>query len=201
MPADISNFDVELQKELDKEILRVFTFLQNNRFFRANIEYDIIKRIKESDTYNSLLYGDLRAEFGLEFPGRDLDGVLRDLIDPRNIEINVGKTDNAFIRVDINTGFFISDSGVYLSDGGLVDWLNWLLYRGTDIVVADHSILYSRDAGREFPTSRSGQAIMIPLGSYSVPPEYAGTENDNWLTKAMDGIQDYIFELIKREIQ
>jgi hypothetical protein len=95
----------------------------------------------------------------------------------------------------------------------LVPWLQWLLFAGDDLVLAKAEILYDYPNRKiNFrSSSRTGKAIMVtreyePSGSsaarynrslkhshnivrsagWRVPPEFAGVESNNWLTKAGD---------------
>lgn len=194
------SLEFDINRELEKVILQKFSALKYSPVFIRNIYEECVRRLQSSPTYTSLLYGDLRVEFGLLNPQKDLDQILRDFFD--NIKIEIGSLENKFIRVDINTSFINSVDGAYYSFGeigGSVDWLYWLMNAGSNVVVPGFSIIYGEFESPE--PSRTGRAIMVPFGSYTVPSQWAGTESDNWVTKALNGIQDYIFELIKREIQ
>lgn len=77
-----------------------------------------------------------------------------------------------------------------------IKWLDWLLTKGNTIVVADYCVWYTPGN----PNSRSGGAVMAKPGSFRIPPAYAGTLNDNFITRALEGIEEFIFEEIKRFI-
>lgn len=88
--------------------------------------------------------------------------------------------------------------------GKLIEWLKWLLESGTQVLIQDYGITFDIDEGGfvgKIFRSRSGEALMIspevtfgmkPLNSvfqWSVPPEYAGTQENNWVTRALIGIE------------
>jgi hypothetical protein len=98
----------------------------------------------------------------------------------------------------------------------LIPWLEWLLESGTTLLIKDYGITFDINEGsfQGLFRSRSGQAIMVgskdadnqlhktfglePLKgsfSWSVPPEYAGTKNDNWVTRALVGIEPQISKI------
>lgn len=64
----------------------------------------------------------------------------------------------------------------------LLPWMRWLLLFGDDIIISEHEIKF----GTNLPGSRSGQALMVEsAGVWRVPPQYAGTIRDNWLTRTL----------------
>lgn len=102
--------------------------------------------------------------------------------------------------------------------GGLVTipWLQWLLLRGDDIILADVEIL----TGRFFSGSRSTTAIMVHktgggfhrtrqvargLGyggnGWQVPPEFSGIEGENWLSRTIEPLSPSIEGIIEAEFR
>lgn len=73
--------------------------------------------------------------------------------------------------------------GHVVYNGGDLHWLDWLLKRGDNIIVANYQYNPSTGLGR------SGLGTMIGGGSFRVPPQWSGTENDNFITRAFIGPQ------------
>jgi hypothetical protein len=73
--------------------------------------------------------------------------------------------------------------GHIIYNGGDLHWLDWLLKRGDNIIVANYR--YNPQSG----IGRSGLGIMIPGNSFRVPPQFSGTEDDNFITRALIGPQ------------
>lgn len=67
--------------------------------------------------------------------------------------------------------------------GVTIPWLEWLLTAGSNVLVADYSVGAELNPGRY---SRTEALIMFPHngGNFSISPAYAGTINDNWITRA-----------------
>jgi hypothetical protein len=85
----------------------------------------------------------------------------------------------------------------YESEGGTVEWLNWLLTQDSNIIIADYAISYG-----SFPKSRSRQAIMVPTGSYQIPPQFSGNPDNNFLTRAITpDVEDKIRTVVNQEIE
>jgi hypothetical protein len=71
--------------------------------------------------------------------------------------------------------------------GGVVPWLEWLLRMGVTLVVARYWVRDDQDK----KASRTGRALMLPVGGkrpdgFRVDPAFAGTQGDNWLTRAAE---------------
>ena len=68
-------------------------------------------------------------------------------------------------------------------------WLNWLLTSGDAIVIKGFSYEPSKDG-------RSGGGTMKVGGSFRVPPEYAGVLGNNFITRAFEGKDKEIFNIL-----
>jgi hypothetical protein len=82
------------------------------------------------------------------------------------------------IADDFNDVLSMSEAFV-INKGEALPWLEWLLESGDSFVVQDAAIEFG-------PGGRSGQAIMREPGKWKVPPEYAGTNDNNWVTEVLD---------------
>lgn len=71
--------------------------------------------------------------------------------------------------------------GHVLYENGDLHWLDWLLKQGDRIIVANYQ--YSPESG----LGRSGLGNMVTGGIFRVPPEFSGTEKDNFITRALIG--------------
>jgi hypothetical protein len=66
-------------------------------------------------------------------------------------------------------------------NGGDLHWLEWLLKRGDSIIVTNYQYNPSTGLGR------SGLGNMIPGGTFRIPPQFSGTEDNNFITRAFIG--------------
>lgn len=166
-----------------------------------------------SDTYRSLTTGRLWFEFGFSDPVGFATQVIVELLRFLDVKVIASKGDSRFGRF-LNLKaiapaaideLISSPNASYPSKGGPVNWLEWLLTRGTQEVVATHYIKFGN-----FKTSRSGGALMAKLNSkktgvqnakaYSVSPSFAGTPNDNWITKTLQTVTEQEVEQIFSKI-
>lgn len=86
---------------------------------------------------------------------------------------------------------------VITEKGQSLPWLKWLLLDGIDLIVKDYDVIFGT-----FPSSRTGGAIMVESKkSWRVPPEFAGTIEDNWIIRSIDGIEKNISSIFIKNIQ
>lgn len=87
----------------------------------------------------------------------------------------------------------------YLTDNGVdIPWMQWLLTLGDKIIVRKYQVNYSNKIG-----SRTGGATMrrSKSGGWRVPPQFSGTINDNFITRALDSVGNYISQYLETEFK
>jgi hypothetical protein len=183
--------------------------------------------IDNSKTISSLLTGKLKADFGLtdDLAKSAVEEITNHLVSNITIlpvEKKGGYSLISFIlRLSPLPDFYKTiSSGSYYSDGyyvrsrgadGQIDWLEWLLTRGTEIIIDDYYVWYTTDKIKSkirlksSVESRSGMALMLPntklrtgTGGFRVDPEFAGTIDSNFITDMLQTVifysKDYILE-------
>jgi hypothetical protein len=107
-----------------------------------------------------------------------------------SLSIKIVKFDNKLkggIEVNFQPSNFVNllslSEGHIIFNGGDLHWLDWLLKRGDNIIVVNYQ--YNPESG----LGRSGLGNMIPGGAFRIPPEYSGTNDDNFVTRALIGTQ------------
>lgn len=100
------------------------------------------------------------------------------------------------IRRDFNDVINHPYAFVY-NKGQKLPWLLWLLTYGDQIIIRDFDVSFNRQH-LSHGKSRSGQAVMIrkPGGGWRIPPEFSGTRNNNFLTRALDDAENDIIDII-----
>lgn len=190
-----------LKKEIDKVIDKAL----------PNIKLDIQNLVKEAlisePEYSSLKAGTLRAELGILNVG-EVDGVVDAMVNTLDImsqpiKIGNGGLTGGFtltmIRsADINGIIGLDIAMTKTEKGQSLPWLEWLLLRGNDKIIQDYSVNYISNSYR----SRTGSAVMIsnPNG-WRIPANFAGTEGDNWTTRAISKIGDKIPKIIQSNLE
>lgn len=194
-------------------ILKTVTETVNKRLFSKlapaedTIRDIVISSIKAQPEYASLKSGELRNRFGIQSAAQ-VDEVLTALGDI-DAKIDKARISGDEITAQITINMIKSDfatlgggAGTFVSEGGsLVDWLSWLLYEGNNSVVIGYKY-----KPKVSPKSRTGKGIMVKGEGniFRVPPEFAGTADDNWITRGVDAalpqIQDYFNKIVKKAL-
>lgn len=163
--------------------------------------------LRSEPEYQSLTSGKLRLEFGIPNPG-SIDSIINKLADTATVEVSSSKiTSNGIsgnfrvtaLKSDDMNGL-LSDNDAVVIDaerGYTLPWLSWLLYEGNKPVVKNYQVRLGNN-----PFSRTGMAIMVDSpDSWRVPPEFAGTVNNNWTTRAIDRISNQIIDILRKSIE
>lgn len=172
------------------------------RIIIKNFIYTVIKDAPESDSMRR--GGELAAQLGFEAGKEErlINAIARKVADNARITFSTikrrGKRINGRIRVtairaDYSDVFSLEESH-YISEASGIDipWLKWLLTKGPGIIIDDFGVLSINDREGDRSYSRSGKAIMLPLKSglrnafRITPTSLSGTEDDNWLTRALN---------------
>lgn len=166
-------------------------------------------QIKKTNTYWSLLNGELAGHFGIPKVNRKnhIDTIVETVAD--NIEVNFRRVRAKAGRLvgGLKIGILIDgftdilslpQANVGTEKGEVLNWLEWLLKFGNRWIIEDYEVDLRPGQGR------SGLAVMVQSNnSWRVPPEFSGTVNNNWLTQALisEEYKDMISDVIKRELQ
>lgn len=187
------------EKEITVGILNATRSSINDSLHRAaiNIRRDIQKMmdglLRRSPEYISLTTGILRGDFGLDDPEVRLDEVLKTLREAVDVSVVPVSTFGKELRGGLNIGMLRTGFTDILNLPGAtnktqdieIPWLRWLLLSGDRILVAGYHITYNISPA-ERRNSMSGIAIMRKGGGWRVPPEFSGSETDNWLTRTFN---------------
>ena len=129
--------------------------------------------------------GTLNAQLGL-YPGQAtlaVSDIVNSIIS--TIDVKIRPIDNKLrggVDFSIQPEYFRNllgiPSGFVVALSGPLHWLNWLLLEGTSTIVYGFS--YVPDF-----SGRSGGGTMTGGGAWRIPPIYAGTESDNFVTRAL----------------
>ncbi len=171
----------------------------------------IADRIKNDSTYQAILRGNLGPELGIDGNldlVRNMPEILANttkvvftpvrLSDKRaSANFTITAIDSEFqVLLNNNQARFISEKGFR------VDWLDWLLRYGTQIVVADYTVRVGNYIDN-IANSRTGRAIMVKSQGrgFSVDPEHAGTIRNNFITRAMQKVSEEVLIFTENQFQ
>ncbi len=164
---------------------------------RTLLEGSLIKQPE----YDAIISSDLRFELGLVDAFGRMSTIVKELVDSVDVEIKPVKVVGARFSggmtiTAVKSGYddilslreasFLTEKGVQL------DWLEWLLLEGTNVIIADYHFQGLTNVGR------TGGGIMLEGDDWGVPPEHSGTINDNFITRAIEDIQKPLKKVIKK---
>lgn len=110
--------------------------------------------------------------------------------EPHNITFNISLLRESYAELlALPEASFIQEYS--RRPGFRVEWLDWLLTWGDQPLVRDYRIKY-----KNADSSRSGGAIMIPKGTWRVPPHFSGNRTNNFITRSLRGIEKKLFREI-----
>jgi|TARA_B100001094_G_scaffold333466_1_gene412972 hypothetical protein len=199
-----SQISVKILKALSGEVDKYFQQAFNR--CKRDIVSIVSEAITSHRTYQSLTSGKLRAEFGLDSSSSRLSQILRFW---ENLEVEykkpkiksnqiIGSFSLSMIQSDYSDVLSSAAAVVNTEKGSQLEWLRWLLLFGDKEIIKDYDIKFGSN-----PRSRSGNAIMVgKTGSrWGVPSSFAGTANKNWITEAIDSVEDQVFRLLEQSLR
>lgn len=198
----------EIERNINKAIAQEVNVLLFQK--KSRIENECKKLVSgwilsqpEIRSLTSSTPNSLSGQFGL-YPGSDelaVDNIIsavENSISTKLTRVNdklIGGLEVYFQPDNFANLLGLSSGHVYYADGDL-HWLDWLLTEGDNIIVVNYS--YNPATG----LGRSGLGNMQKTGSFRVPPEYSGTKENNFITRALIGSQQEtdIFNVFKKEL-
>lgn len=196
-------FPTAFHRHIVKEVSNV---LKQNE---ANISVGIKKRVQEtvmdmlfaSPAVSSLMGGKLQAQLGVVSAESTMIEVIDTWMNNIHVSAKAGGSPLLTINIGVLTqgyGDVLSlPSSVYQSAGGeMIEWLRWLLLEG-DKTISDYFFLPGNRS-----KSRTGLGIMVRKGGreWSIPPEFRGTETDNFATRALENLDKALDTIVRVEI-
>jgi hypothetical protein len=200
-PSQISNnINLSIAQYLNDKIRKnkLFTINKIKSYIPAwiNSQPEIVSL--QSQATNTLF-----ALFGLRSGSTNsiVDDIINSVVNSLSFSFNpIDNQLNGGITIELQPSDFQNllslQSGHVVYSQGDLHWLNWLLTMGNSVIIANYN--YSPQSG----AGRSRQGIMKFGGSFRVPPQYSGTDTDNFITRALTGSaqEDQITQIINTEL-
>ena len=171
------------------------------------IIFDLINSsVKNSKEYLAMTTGRLFGEFGEPNIISAIEDIIKAINDNVEIKVQPFRLNGKSIQGSFEVGVLKLDysdvlnlpSISFISEGGFnIEWLRWLLFEGDTKIISTHSFVTSSSVIRY---SRTGTGIMKKGVGWGVPSIYSGTSGDNWLTKALDKIDENIIKELHKII-
>lgn len=182
-------------------------FVSSIEPIKKSISANVYKALTSEPEYQSLLSGKLQYEFGIPSSAQKVNSIIQIWSNNIVVEsipvkvIGAGLTGGFNLNMikDNYDDVLYNDNAIVVDQksGVVLPWLEWLLLYGGKIIIANYEVKVGPN-----PYSRTGLAIMKPSKkNWRVPPEFAGTANNNWVTRALKRLDDIIPTIIQSEIE
>lgn len=197
---DLVQSNRDIAKKINQAILQELkprlseVFKQSREYIRPTV----ISAIQSQPEYISLMSGSLKFQFGLPDSVSRIKAILETIdkslfVEYYNPKITGQSISGGFFIGMVNSDFSdilsLSEATFITEKGTPLEWLKWLLLEGDKTIISG----YEFNIGN-FKNSRTGGGIMSSSvsGSWRVPPEFAGSAENNWITRAVDSVSDQI---------
>ena len=196
-------FPTSFHRHIVKEVFNVLKQNENNinEGIKKKLQETIMDMLFNSPAVSSLMGGKLQAELGVVSAESTMIEVIDTWMNNIHVSTKAGGSPLLTINIGILTqgyGDVLSlPSSVYQSAGGeMIEWLRWLLLEG-DKTIVDYFFLPGNRS-----KSRTGLGIMVRKGGrrWSIPPEFRGTETDNFATRALENLNKALDRIVRVEI-
>lgn len=189
-PPTKAYMEIVILKEFVAQLNTAMVASYNDIFIK--VRNYTAKLIRYSDFVEGLRQPELRGSFGIR--PSDVGTTRTDIVEDVRRDTYIIYKPFKIIGKNIEGGWLMgigknySESlknnpacQTYTEKGVTIPWMKWTLEIGNSVVIADFRCKFQRGLGR------SGFAIMVPdtaIG-YRVPPQFAGTPIDNWITRTI----------------
>jgi len=204
MPAKLIEGARAIALKINKGLANIF----NKRIFRqansieSQIKPLISAALLSSPEIQSLSSGTLRIDFGLtQDPSADIVNTITNSLSvqvQRAIATASGIKGGVLITLQPTdySNLFSLPSAVQITEKGeVLPWLEWLLTLGQQLVIADFGVEYGA-------YGRTGEGRMTEgAAPFKVNSQYAGTVDNNFITRAVEKISPQIRNIIIKALK
>jgi hypothetical protein len=168
----------------------------------------LIQAFNTEPEYNSLISGKLKYELGVPDASERLNRIYdfwakSAIIKSSPISVKRSSLSGGFslsmIKSDFSDILGLSETSITDDiSGSIIPWFRWLLLDGDKILVRDYRVRMGPNE-----RSRTGLAIMVSSekNNWRVPSEFAGTINNNWITRSIEKIDSSILNMLENELE
>lgn len=205
---------IDSQKQIEDKILKALLpqvqslFNKSQKSLKNNLGILFSQAIKKSPEYSSISNGILGYELGVPDGNSRINELLEYWISSMNVRIEQPSIKSSHIKSSLSIGICRSDLSDVISSeigvivdgrtGSRVEWLSWLSLLGDTTIVKD----YDFELGPS-PYSRTGGGIMRLSGGakWSVPSQFSGTAENNWITRSVDSVENEVYSILERSLK
>jgi len=199
----IKESDLQLQRSINKAIAEHINkkIRSKNNFLVGKIKRAVENWVSSQPEIKSLLSdgvpNSLNSQFGLARGSSKgaVSSIVKAVVDATQVKVTkVNEKLEGGIEFRFQPKDFVNllslSSGVAATEKGAnLRWLEWLLKEGDRIVVIGYRYQPSEDG-------RAGGGTMLSGSGFRVPPQFSGTVEDNFITRAFSGRSSELSQLL-----
>ena len=191
-------------KKIHTSLARAFNKSLKNSTSKINVDLRpiIARALSASPEISSLSGGSLRIDFGLT--SDPSAAIISAIVDSIDIDIRKAVATAGGIKggllitmqpIDYGRLFSLSVAEQIIV-GGSIPWLKWLLTFGHQIIIGNFGVEYKSGKGRS-----GGGYMTRGQRPFKVNSAYAGTVDNNFITRSIDRVAPQIKSTIIKAIQ
>jgi hypothetical protein len=194
----------DIEKKINKASSEVINQKLNNSLqtIKNSVKSVASSYILQQPEIQSLYGGYLQGAFGKINASSSAESIRLSVLNSISVVLDkFNPSLKGSLSINIQPNDFLNllslTEGHTIYEGGDLHWLNWLLTKGDSIIIIDY--YYDPQGG----IGRTGLGNMKGGGSFRVPPEFSGTIENNFITRALtnDSIIKNINSIIEKAIQ
>lgn len=180
----------QIAKDILKTLLKEINGYYKKRIniIKENISIVVYDCVYNSPEMQSVRGGSLKLDFGLTFdPTVDIahavaNAVFIDFKDFKLTSNNISSGISLNIQpIDYLNVLNLPSAVVITEKGVSLPWLEWLTLYGNQIIIADFGVEYKSGVGRT-----GGAHMIVSTRPFKVNSSFAGTQEDNFITRAIE---------------
>jgi len=200
-----NNITKGVLKEILPEI--VMDYKKGVKLVQVTLPSILHEIVTGAPEYGSLIGGQLRLELGIPDASSKIARMIVNWTSNIQYNIKIPALAGHQIKASFKASLFkanfsevinTDDAKVYDRLRGYdLPWLQWLVFYGNIPIIDDYAVEF-----RNTSRSRTGGAVMASSKqSWHVPASYAGTIEDNWITRSISSHNHLIEKLMAKAFQ
>ena len=204
MPINLTESARAIALKINKGLASIFNKIVSKkaRSIEEQIRPLVSAALLSSSEIRSLSSGTLRIDFGLtQDPSADIVNAVTNSLSVqarKAVASSSGIKGGVLITLqptDYSNLFSLSTSVQITEKGEVLPWLEWLLTLGQQVIIADFGVEYGS-------YGRTGGGHMVEgVAAFKVNSQYAGTIDNNFITRAINPILPQIRNIIIKALQ
>lgn len=205
LKTNTSTIQSNIKNAITKRMIRAFE--QAKEPIHRKLAAIFAEAVLQTNTVQELLnHGPLRGHLGIVDTPEVIASIVIEWIKNMVIRVNSNITNPSLFVGIVYSDYhdiLAVNRASFISEGGYnIPWLAWLLdSSGYEASTIGYDIVFSSTG--DVHIGRTGQANMIEskIHSWTLPDQYRGEPDNNFITEALDQIEDRVILIMIEEIQ